>query len=127
MTAQQLEFPPPRARNGRRAPEVTQRELDQVLYWLSQIGGNWITADQLARHLGWPPAESSRRKIRKCAEKANGQIASAPGTPGYKLTAKCTPEDMRLIEAMRTQGREMIRRYIKIKNAWHSCQTKTLI
>lgn len=103
------------------APAVDAAELDRLIYWLESMDG-WATSEAILRWMGLPVTDGHRRRLRALAEASDGRIASAPGAPGYILTKKLRPEDLHLIEGLRTQSDRMRARYISIMNQWHRRQ-----
>lgn len=110
---EQLEFKP-----AEKKPKVAQEDLDLMTHWLATTS-EWMSAEGLLRWMGWPLSESNRRKLRALAEASKGKIASGPGTPGYKLTRHVSPEELHLIEGLRTQAERMTKRYMEIMRVWH--------
>jgi hypothetical protein len=77
----------------------------------------WVTAGDLAVHLG---AGYSDRKVRAIAAAAVPQIVSYPGSPGYKLWQFCSVAEIdHCIEAFESQGSDMIKRAVLYRQAYH--------
>lgn len=77
----------------------------------------WKTADELAAYLqdGW-----TDRKVRATARAAAPAIVSFPGSPGYKLWADCTVEEIdHAINAFDSQAKDMAARAMLYRNAYH--------
>ena len=72
-------------KTSRRAPRVTSAD---VAWFIDQLRGKtgWVTTTELGA-----TTEAQKRRLRRIAEMANGQIISFPGSPGYKLLDNCTP------------------------------------
>jgi len=69
---------------------------------------DWMTAEQIGIALGW-----ADRKVRRAASDCD-KIISYPGSPGYKLVARCTVEEYHHYRnAMRSQARDMIGRVMR--------------
>jgi hypothetical protein len=78
-------------------------------------GRGWVCSGDLGRELSW-----SDRRIRAAAEAADGEILSGPGSPGYILTREASADDRdRIIAALRSQGRLMLRRSLRIARVHH--------
>jgi quinol monooxygenase YgiN len=98
------------------APAVSLREVEMLVDVLGGIG-RWSTASDLATHLG---AGYNDRKVRAIAAAAMPQIVSYPGSPGYKLFRDCTVEEINhCIEAFESQGRDMLKRALLYRQAYH--------
>lgn len=76
----------------------------------------WLTAAQIAAlREGW-----TERKVRAIASVACPVVVSFPGSPGYKLWALCSVEEIHhCIEAFESQGRDMYRRALTYRRAYH--------
>jgi hypothetical protein len=82
--------------------------LDQVLAALRDAD-DWLTAAELARYMGLPNNESTKRVLRMAAEDSQGAIAG--GQQGYKLTERLsTGEYLRTKHWFIGQAVKMIRR-----------------
>ncbi len=91
-------------------PAQDAAEMERVM-----ASGGWRQADFFRSVFQW-----TDRRIRAAAEASEGRIMSYPGSPGYKLTSKATPEEMQHAEqALRAQARKMIRRSMQIAKKWH--------
>jgi len=107
---------------------LKQKELftiapaDPNVEWLVEslrAAQEWRSADDILEAAGKPQTDYWRRWVRALAEASEGRVMSAPGSPGYKLTEQCTPEEMRLAEAIRHQCSKMEARYVAIMRVWH--------
>lgn len=97
-------------------PSVSPADVELLVSVLRDVGG-WITAGDLAIHLG---AGYSDRKVRAIAAAAVPQIVSYPGSPGYKLWQLCTVAEINhCIEAFQSQGSDMIKRSVLYRQAYH--------
>ncbi len=102
----------------REAPRVTADEVTAIRDLLR--GRGWQSAREIASlaesilELRW-----SDRKIRAIASGSGGQVTSYPGSPGYKLTLECTPEEISSAGILRHQAKEMTRRAVEIDRVWH--------
>lgn len=92
-----------------KAARVAAEEGDRV----RQDG--WLTAAEIGAKLG-----ISDRAVRKIASAACPAVVSFPGSPGYKLWALCTVEEIgHCIEAFESQGKDMIKRAVTYRQAYH--------
>lgn len=104
------------------SPEVSAEQLAAVLHVLAD--GAWWTAAGLADRLGTSTLFSGKARdtlIRHLRAVANtsAQIASAPGSPGYKLTRLLTEPELEAVYGKTVhQSEEMRARALRIKNAW---------
>jgi hypothetical protein len=102
----------------RRAPAVTDNEVEALVELLR--GRGWMTAADICSlaesviGVRWPD-----RKVRALASGSGGRVISYPGSPGYKLTLECTPEEIGGAEILRHQAAEMTRRCVEINCVWH--------
>ena len=86
-----------------------------TLVALLKAHGDWLTGAQIRACLGW-----DERRVRAAAEGADGKVLSGPGSPGYKLTADATPEDMMVVHTLESQARRMMARAVAIRRRWHN-------
>ena len=98
------------------------RETVELLVWLLR-GRGWTHASEILVTLDMPDTERNRRWVREVANASGGVIASAPGVP-YRLTAEIPPEEIGKMESLRTQVRQMARRYVQIMRVWHAHERK---
>jgi len=87
----------------------------RTLVTLLGLFSDWTTAAQVRACLGW-----NDRHIRAAAEAADGAVLSGPGSPGYKLTANATPEDMGVVATLESQAKRMLARAVAIRRMWHN-------
>jgi hypothetical protein len=98
------------------APEVTTEEIANLVGRL-RVEGAWMTAAELAAAMG---AGMSDRRVRKIASAAAPAVVSYPGSPGYKLWQLCSVEEINhCINALESQGRDMIKRAVLYRQAYH--------
>lgn len=109
------------------APAVTPEAREQLvavlargLHWLEEkerlAANGWMTAAQIASQL----PDTSDRWVRKIASAAAPDVVSYPGSPGYKLWAACTVAEIgHAIEAFESQGKDMIKRAVVYRQAYH--------
>ena len=92
-----------------------------TLVALLKVHGDWLTMQQIAMALRWLKGNgrADDRRIRAAAEASDGRILSGPGSPGYKLTADATPEDMMVVHTLESQARRMMARAVAIRRRWH--------
>ena len=96
------------------APEVTPEQVEKLVAVLRESPG-WMTAKQIAEKLAL-----SERLTRKIASASAPSIVSFPGSPGYKLWAFCTVEEIdHAIEAFQAQATDMIKRANVYRQAYH--------
>lgn len=95
------------------SPSDKSAELELLLSYL--LGRTtWTTASVIAVDLGM-----SDRKIRDLASSSD-QVASAPGTPGYKHLRNCTPDEISAAVAkLKSQGRKMWKRGQRLHSNFH--------
>ena len=83
----------------------------------------WFTAAEIAERMGMEADESldqAGRWVRKIASSACPAVVSYPGSPGYKLWQLCTIEEIdHCIEAFESQGRDMLKRSVLYRQAYH--------
>jgi hypothetical protein len=103
----------------RDAPKVSADEVQLMLQVLSSRG--WLRAEAVGE---WAfsmfGVKWSDRKVRAIANASIGRIISYPGSPGYKLTLDCTPEEIEGAGKLKHQADEMTRRYVEIEKVWHA-------
>lgn len=77
----------------------------------------WLTAKQIAGQMG---PEATERWVRKVASVAAPAVVSFPGSPGYKLWQLCSVEEINhCIESFESQGKDMFKRAILYRTAYH--------
>jgi hypothetical protein len=77
-------------------------------------GRGWMTAKQL-KELGF-----NDRLLRQIVEADEDAVfLSYPGSPGYRLFAEATLEEIEHTEALRSQGRAMLRRFVRYQRRRH--------
>lgn len=77
-------------------------------------GRGWVTARQL-RVQGFDD-----RLLRAIVEDdADGQILSYPGSPGYRLFDEATLPEIEKAEALRSQAKGMLRRFVRYQRRRH--------
>jgi len=97
------------------APAVTPEQVAQLVDVL-RAGGGWMTATEIAARI----EGVTERSIRKVASAAAPAVVSYPGSPGYKLWASCTVDEINhAIEAFESQARDMIKRANLFRRAYH--------
>lgn len=104
------------------APEVSPEQIEQLVNVL--VAGpddkegwtGWMTAEQIAGKMD----DASERKVRKIASAAAPAVVSFPGSPGYKVWALCTVDEINhAIEAFEAQATDMIKRANEYRRAYH--------
>ncbi len=96
------------------APLQPDPEAERLITYLHEQTG-FHTAMKLHQVFGF-----SDRKIRQLAEQSDGLIISGPGSPGYCHIDHCPLEKFNHIkEALRSQARSMLSRYIKMSKRGH--------
>ncbi len=102
------------------APAITADDvarLVEVLRCAKQEDNGWMTAQEIAAVIGEGTTE---RDVRKIASAAAPAVVSYPGSRGYKLWQRCTVEEIyHCIETFESQGREMIKRALVYRQAYH--------
>ncbi len=110
------------------SPEVSPDAVALLIRALQAHPEKWLTAEQLALACGVFDViedqnivtEKHLRRIRRIASAAVPQVLSWPGSPGYRLsTANTVPEIKHAIEALESQGKDMIRRANVYRMAYH--------
>jgi hypothetical protein len=97
------------------APEVAPEQVEQLVAVLRDSGG-WMTAVEIAARI----EGASERRIRKIASAAAPAVVSFPGSPGYKLWAACSVDEINhAIEAFEAQATDMIKRANLYRKAYH--------
>lgn len=101
------------------APEVSPAEI-QMLVLVLERAGEWLTAREIASALGMRESDASERHVRKVASAACPAIVSFPGSRGYKLWRLCSVDEINhCIEAFESQGRDMLKRALLYRQAYH--------
>ena len=96
-------------------PASPAGEIDCLLAFLAGRPG-WTTARQITAAIGL-----SDRQIRQLARDHRGSILSGPGSPGYKLIADATLEEINhTADRLRSQAREMLAGSIRLRKVAHS-------
>ena len=91
-----------------------------MLVQVLRSAGEWVTAREIANRLAMREADASERHVRRIASAAAPVIVSFPGSKGYKLWDLCTIEEINhCIEAFESQGRDMIKRAVLYRQAYH--------
>jgi len=113
-------FAKPQVRPG----DEAQRDVRRTLKQFADLGKRWISGKELAETIGWGDTEASRRKLRGVAEQSRGQILS--GNDGYCLLSRATIDEVHHAAArLRSQGRKMLARSIRIERAFHQSQNNS--
>lgn len=108
VSGNQLEFCLPRAIDPADLA-AAKRALVEVLQ-----GRGWMTSKQLAE-LGF-----NDRVLRLIAESDEaGEILSFPGSPGYRLFDEATLAEIDKVEALRSQAKGMLRRFVRYQRRRH--------
>ena len=98
------------------APEVSAEQVAQLLAVLEQAG-DWLTAKEIAGLMG---DGTTDRTVRQIASAACPAVVSFPGSRGYKLWKNCQVGEINhCIEAFESQGRDMIKRAVMYRQAYH--------
>lgn len=98
------------------APEVSPADVERIVAILTDAA-DWMTAAAIAAKLG---EGFTDRHVRKAASAACPVIVSFPGSRGYKLWKLCTVEEIdHCIYAFESQGKDMIRRSVVYRTAYH--------
>lgn len=109
------------------APEVSPEQVEQLVNVLVR-GPHWLTEEERLQANGWMTAAQiasqlegiSDRKVRKIAGAAAPAVVSFPGSPGYKLWATCTVDEINhAIASFEAQGSDMIKRANLYRRAFH--------
>lgn len=97
-------------------PEVSAAEIEQLVGIL-RTRGDWATAKEIAAQIG---EGASERSVRQVASAACPSVVSFPGSRGYKLWQLCTIEEIdRCIAAFESQGKDMFKRAVRYRQAYH--------
>jgi hypothetical protein len=102
-------------------PEVSLDEIEQLVGVLRQApdaeADGWLTAVEIAAKMGKGVTD---RKVRKIASAACPAVVSFPGSKGYKLWQRCTVAEVtHCIEAFESQGKDMMKRAVLYRRAYH--------
>lgn len=112
------------------APEVTPEQVEQLVAVLvigaktepknererKRIEAGWMTAEEIAAQI----PDATERSVRRIASAAAPAVVSFPGSPGYKIWAKCSVDEINhAIEAFESQARDMIKRAHLFRQAYH--------
>ncbi len=112
----QLEFLYEQPEPTSSAPVVTPEQVAQLVAVLHEAAG-WISAKEIAAKMG---EDTGDREVRAIASAARPVVVSFPGSPGYKLWALCTVQEIdRCILAFESQGNDMIRCAVLYRAAYH--------
>lgn len=112
------------------APAVTPEQVEQlgVVLKAGPLGEPKDERDRKRRAAGWMTAEeiaalmpeATERTVRKIASAAAPTVVSYPGSPGYKLWAACTVEEINhAIASFEAQATDMIKRANLYRRAYH--------
>lgn len=106
------------------APAVTPEQVEQLVAVLRK-GAGWMTAEAIALALPRKGTEEKprlvpEREVRKIASAAAPAVVSFPGSPGYKLWAFCTVDEIsHAINSFEAQASDMIKRANLYRQAYH--------
>ena len=105
-------------------PDVAPEDVARLVAILSKAdpakSKGWLTARDIVALIG---PEVDERSIRATANAACPAVISYPGSPGYKLIARCTVAEIQhAIAAFQSQGMEMLKRAQLISRGYHSRQ-----
>lgn len=100
-----------------RARRTVTQDAAEELYQLLR-GRGWVTAAEIERlRPEW--ARPDHRFVRLLASAAQGRVLSFPGSPGYRLTAELTAEEIDQLDhagnARISQGRDLMRSGIRLR------------
>ena len=102
--------------------EQPRHSADADVQWFEKLlrnHGDWLTAAEVLNLVLRKPSDDNKRWIRELASRSEW-ILSGPGSPGYKHIEHCTPEEIKHFKnALISQGKDMIRRGIKIARSAH--------
>lgn len=97
------------------APAVTPEQVEQLVAVLRE-GAGWMKADAISEKM----PGTNERKVRKIASAAGASIVSYPGSPGYKLWAFCTVDEIsHAINSLQSQASDMVKRANLYSHAYH--------
>lgn len=96
------------------APAVTPEQVELLVAALRACDGQ-ATAAVLGVMMS-----VKDRKVREIASAAAPAVVSFPGSPGYKLWAHCSVDEINhAIEAFESQGKDMLKRANLYRQAYH--------
>ncbi len=106
------------------APEFSVEEIEALIAVLREGAASalpeargWLTAKEIAARMA---EGTTDRAVRKLASAACPQVVSFPGSPGYKLWQLCTVEEINhCIGAFESQGKDMLKRAVLYRQAYH--------
>lgn len=102
--------------------DVKPDKASRDVAWLENLlrgAGCWMPAKEILISIGREPSDDNKRWLRDIANRARC-VLSGPGSPGYKHIGHCTPEEIEHYKnSLISQGKDMIRRGLKIQRAAH--------
>ena len=102
-----------------KAPRVDAVEIQKLIDVLRRSRA-WMTARQICEMLYGQTSDALERRVRSSASAAVPEVVSYPGSPGYRLWSECTVEEINhCIEAFESQGRDMLKRAVAYRIAYH--------
>lgn len=103
-----------RVREKSAEARVSEEDVVRLAEFLERAEG-WATASVIGAALGM-----NERRVRAVAAAAMPRVVSFPGSPGYCLWRFCPqPQILHGIEALESQGRDMIKRANLYRVAYH--------
>ena len=97
------------------AADADVRWLENLL----RVASDWMTAAAILQMIGRPPTDDNKRWVRDLASRSEW-VLSGPGSPGYKHMEHSKAEEIvHYKNALIGQGKDMIRRGIKIGRSAH--------
>ena len=104
----------------RPAAVVPPGEIDRLLVFLAGRAA-WTTAKEITAAL-----QLTDRQIRQLARDNRHLLLSGPGSPGYKLIADATLEEINhTADRLRSQAREMLKRAEETRRIFYHSPTPT--
>lgn len=100
-------------------PAIDTADVD-LLVRVLRSAGDWLTARQIGATMGLRATTSTERRVRAIAAAAAPRVVSFPGAPGYKLWDHCSVAEIdHCIAAFESQGRDMLKRAVLYRLAYH--------
>jgi hypothetical protein len=103
-------------------PLYAGKPVAKNITWLEDLlrdRRDWMTAIEILQAVCMKDSDDNKRYIRQLAN-ASDNVLSGPGSPGYKHVACCTMEEVdHYTNAGMSQGKQMVKRAIRIRRAAH--------
>lgn len=102
-----------------KAPRLDPVDVEKLVEVLRRARV-WVTARQICEILYGQSSDALERRVRLSASAAVPEVVSYPGSPGYRLWSECTVDEItHCIESFESQGRDMLKRAVAYRIAYH--------